>query len=205
MTDMTNTTVSTCNQCPKHCPIDNLQCGKGRRVLEVSKTEETENAYESTHSRDHRHKSEYGSRHGHSRKHKGELRHNWQSDSLEVLFHTCAHCLHHSARRHGQDNILSILNEKTPLTQKELQDMLHIQPGSMSEILTKLEDKGLIIRTRDESDRRKSILHLTKNGTKTAQRLSTDNRHSGFEVLTADEQAELKSLLKKLLSAWKNF
>ena len=81
--------------------------------------------------------------------------------------------------------------------------MLQIRPGSISEILTKLEAKGLIIRSRDKSDQRKSILELTSEGKKAAENLQEEDRPAMFDALNSQEQGELKKLLKKLLDSWK--
>ena len=49
-------------------------------------------------------------------------------------------------KRRGQEKILRILWEQGEISQRELQELLGIQPGSMSEIAAKLESKGLIVR-----------------------------------------------------------
>ena len=50
------------------------------------------------------------------------------------------------------------------LYQKELQYILGIRPGSMSEIVTKLEKRGLLVRKRDEKDMRRARLSITEEG-----------------------------------------
>jgi DNA-binding MarR family transcriptional regulator len=87
------------------------------------------------------------------------------------------------------------------MTQRELQDLLQIQPGSLSEVLTKLETKGMIVRSRDEEDRRRSILTLTETGRKAAEQ--KEERASLFAALSLQEQEELQQLLGKLLDSWK--
>ena len=104
----------------------------------------------------------------------------------------------------GQGSILTILSEKESMSQKELQDILRIQPGSLSEILTKLEQKGMITREKDEEDKRKSVISLTEAG-KAAVHEQTPrmDEKEMFDVLSEEEQTELKRLLKKLISFWK--
>lgn len=48
------------------------------------------------------------------------------------------------------------------VNQKQLQELLGIRPGSMSEMVIKLESKGLVSRAKDESDKRVTRLTLTK-------------------------------------------
>ena len=54
----------------------------------------------------------------------------------------------------SQQRILIILNEVGSITQRDLTMRLGIQPGSASEILSKLENAGLIQRAISETDRR---------------------------------------------------
>lgn len=64
----------------------------------------------------------------------------------------------------SQKRILIILNEVKSITQRDLTMRLGIQPGSASEILSKLETAGLILRTINETDRRTADISLTKQG-----------------------------------------
>ena len=64
----------------------------------------------------------------------------------------------------SQKRILIILSKLETITQKELTVRLGIQPGSVSEILTKLENAGLIIRQENETDHRTTTIQLTDLG-----------------------------------------
>lgn len=88
------------------------------------------------------------------------------------------------------------------MTQKELQEVLQIQPGSMSEILAKLEEKGLIVRNKDDEDKRRSVLTLTEAGRESVKEIQ-ENEKPLFGALDENEQEELKKLLGKLLESWK--
>lgn len=88
------------------------------------------------------------------------------------------------------------------MNQKELQEILQIQPGSMSELLAKLEEKELILRRKDDEDKRRSILTLTEAG-KTAAMEQQGEEKPLFGALDESEQEELKRLLGKLLDSWK--
>ena len=54
-----------------------------------------------------------------------------------------------------------MLAERGIITQRELQDMLGVQSGSLSEILNKVETCGYIMRRQNERDRRQMNLELT--------------------------------------------
>lgn len=170
-----------CNQCPNHCPITDLKCPRGRRALQG--TEENENIYS-----------------GHEG-HRGHHPHGdaVDEDNLESLMRACGHFLYHKGQRGGgQGGILSLLNKTDQISQKELQDMLRIQPGSLSEILMKLEKKGLIIRRKDEEDRRKSVLYLTEAGKAAVKEQDPRmGEQQLFDALSDEEKEQLKGLLKK--------
>ena len=107
----------------------------------------------------------------------------------------------------GQGRILRILCQQEQMSQKELQEILHIQPGSMSEIAAKLESKGLIARGRDEADKRKILLSITDEGrTWVNQRNAAairQQRAELFSSLSQEEQDTLQTLLGKLSADWK--
>lgn len=109
-------------------------------------------------------------------------------------------------KRRGQEKILRILWEHGEISQRELQELLGIQPGSMSEIAAKLEAKGLIARGRAEADRRKILLSLTEAGRTWLARQDEDHvrkrRAELFSALTPEEQRALGALLEKLCVDW---
>lgn len=89
------------------------------------------------------------------------------------------------------------------MTQKELQEALGVQPGSASEIISKLEDRGLVSRERDEEDRRRVVLRITEAGREQAEAASCEEKGQDlYEALSVEEQDTLKALLKKLLESW---
>ena len=101
----------------------------------------------------------------------------------------------------SQSLVLSILAGREALTQRELQQMLGIQPGSLSELVSKLEGKDYLVREKAK-DRRGNLLRITEEGRKaisSADELPEDN---SFAALTDEEQDQLALLLRKLLSHW---
>lgn len=109
-------------------------------------------------------------------------------------------------KRQGQMKILRILWERGEISQKELQEQLGIQSGSMSEIAAKLEAKALIVRGRAKSDRRKILLSLTRQGQDWLARQDEEHvrrrRSELFSALTQEEQQTLNTLLEKLRVDW---
>lgn len=127
------------------------------------------------------------------------------SQNLEKLVHELFHQLYLQKRNNGhmtQGKILKLLYKKGDISQKDMQDMLHIQSGSMSEIINKLERKELLIRIRDESDKRKMILHLTEKGKKDVETYTQNYKNDViqyFDVLSIEEKENLETILQKLL------
>ena len=108
--------------------------------------------------------------------------------------------------REGQRRILLMLNDAS-LSQRDLTRRLGIQPGSASEILSKLESGGLITRTPNEEDRRTTDIRLTDAGKELAGRVKEERRERRgemFSCLTEEDKEALVSLLEKLRSDWEN-
>ncbi|MCR4950109.1 MAG: MarR family transcriptional regulator [Solobacterium sp.] len=185
-----------CPHCENHCPADHPGCGRGVRYFEEDMEEDFRE--ERHHGRPH--DPEEGERHFCGRRH-GHPHHphpEWAGDpeSLEGLFVRCVRRMHHQHGRFGstQDRIIRILDENGgTMGQKSLQELMRVRPGSISEILTKMEEKGLIERKKDADDRRASLITLT-----TEDRPETPQT-SLFDVLTDEEKENLKQLLKKVL------
>ena len=77
------------------------------------------------------------------------------STKAVALLRRCGHILyHHIGEKRGQTRVLELLTEKKTLPQQQILEQLGVQPGSGSELLSKLEGRGLIERVRDEADNR---------------------------------------------------
>ena len=150
-----------CPCCPNHCQADALECGKGTRYFQ-------ENRSEGEHFREHHH----GQGHGFHGRCPGHL--NREDMSLEDIllyqFRSCTHFFRYGmGGKTGQQRILAMLAERGIITQRELQDMLGVQSGSLSEILNKVETCGYIMRRQNERDRRQMNLELTDSGMEAAR------------------------------------
>lgn len=126
----------------------------------------------------------------------------------KLLFklHKCVHYLHSGAHgRAGQERIISMLNEHGTMTQRELTELAGVRSASISEVLSKLEHRGMIERTKNEDDRRNIDVRLTDSGKNAlnahGQRMSDKEL---FECLSEEELNSLLSILDKLISHWSN-
>ncbi len=97
----------------------------------------------------------------------------------------------------AQKRILELLKDQENLSQRDLLHRLGIRPGSLSELLWKLEGRGWIARVQDESDKRRNLIRLTDEGRAAAEKNAALD--DPFSVLTDEEQETLRALLKKVL------
>ena len=121
-----------------------------------------------------------------------------EDDSLRSLLIRAAQSMHHPRAGASQELVLRILDREGSPDQQSLLRELRVRPGSLSELLGKLEQKGLIERERSESDRRRVIVRLTESGRQalTPGEAAADDP---FAVLTGEEQTALRALLEKVL------
>lgn len=105
----------------------------------------------------------------------------------------------------SQKRILIILREAGSMTQRELTERLGIQPGSVSEVIGKLEHAGLIVRTPSSVDRRTVDLQLSEAGMVQAEIAAEQRRlrhQEMFSCLSEEEKETLVALAEKLNADW---
>lgn len=105
----------------------------------------------------------------------------------------------------SQKRVLIILSEDGDISQRELTVRLGIKPASASELLTKLENNGLIERRPSKADRRTLIITLTDAGREIAENANNkrQERHEKmFDCFSGEEKEQLLSLLERLNEDW---
>ncbi|MBQ1506356.1 MAG: MarR family transcriptional regulator [Erysipelotrichales bacterium] len=168
-----------------------------------NREEEREHPFEG---RRHRHGPRGCRMHGERRPH--EPMNIGECEDLGMLLRITGHIMRHKAHhRFGmtQDRILRDLAEHPDRTQKDLMENLRVRPGSVSEILKKMEEKGLIERSREEEDHRMALITLTDEGRKALEGMSKEEPEEDLFVALSDEEKEtMKNLLKKVLKDWES-
>ena len=132
------------------------------------------------------------------------LRERIGNAGLMDLLAMAGRLMHHrpgAGAARGQQLILSILAGREGISQRELQQMLGVQPGSMSEIVSKLEKKDLVSREKGE-DRRGNLLRITDAGRQMIAGSTPTADDAAFEALDASERETLARLLRVLLTDW---
>ncbi|SDN39371.1 MarR family winged helix-turn-helix transcriptional regulator [Limosilactobacillus mucosae] len=102
---------------------------------------------------------------------------------------------------HGQGRVLFLLSKHENISQRELANLARIKPGSMTEILSRMERDGLIKRQRDESDKRIIHVRLTQAGADLAKENHQCHQwfcKTLFETLNDEEKAEFNRLILKV-------
>lgn len=181
---------TNCPCCNKHCSVEELRCRRGMEYFnnkdilnEQSLNDESENELSQ------------------------EIANEDFEQRLYKQIRACGRFLHHQGgRKAGQHRILTNLYENGKMTQRELQDIIDVKSGSLSEILNKVESHGYIQRSKNEHDKRLMDLELTSAGREAAVRMNKEEeefRQLLFVSLNEDEKEQLSTLLEKLLDNWK--
>ena len=123
-------------------------------------------------------------------------------ERLNRCLHQCGHYLHHYTAGPRQTMVIQLLQQHGPMSQKDIQETLQIQAGSVSELISKLERKGFLVRKQDEQDKRKVLISLTQTGLEFETKPYEQMLHERYGVLSEEEQQQLTGLLETLLSSW---
>lgn len=95
---------------------------------------------------------------------------------------------------------MMILWEKKVVTAKELGEKLYLDSGTLTPLLKKLENKGLVNRKRSEEDERNLIVSITREGEALKEKaVEIPQQMKRCIVLSLDETLQLYQLLYKLL------
>ena len=100
-----------------------------------------------------------------------------------------------------------IISQEEQITMGRLAQMLDLTPRAITGLMTGLEKKKLVTRTKDQSDGRITWLSLSEDGRGFLKNVRPDasRKLSGlFEVLTKKEQIELVRIIEKLTDHMKS-
>ena len=101
--------------------------------------------------------------------------------------------------------VLMVLWENDHVSVKEIGERLYLDSGTLTPLLNKLTDKGLIKKEKKPKDERELIVSLTKKGIDLKQRAKLiPPQIAGKVQLSKKEAKTLYTLLYKLLEGFKN-
>jgi DNA-binding MarR family transcriptional regulator len=113
--------------------------------------------------------------------------------AMEAYERSGLHPYHHA--------VLAVLDEGSRETQGAIADALGYDRGQLVGLLDELEDRGLVERRRDPSDRRRHIVRLTPAGKRALAKLRALARSLEDDFLASldeDERAQLHALVLRL-------
>ena len=99
----------------------------------------------------------------------------------------------------GQGRVLALLKAKPETTQRELSYLLDMRQQSLSELLSKLEEKGFVTREKSAEDGRVTVVRLTDAGAEAAPSPNEMGENAdALGCLDDDEQTQLETLTDKV-------
>lgn len=104
----------------------------------------------------------------------------------------------------SQCDVLFTLGDTEGLAFKDLSNQSHVTGGTLTPVLNRMEDKGLVVRCKHPSDSRQIIVRLTPEGQALYEETflpMVDDVRARLEALPPDEQAQLIGLLDKVARA----
>ena len=155
----------------------------------------------------HRHEHEHGPegchRHGEGEGH-GCHRHEEGHGPMHGPGHGPGHCRRQN-QAFGRERVLEVISRyEGGVRQKTLTEELRINPSSVSEMISKLENDGYVKRAVDPADKRATLISLTELGEARTAELSDERNErldKAFGALADDEKEQLIALLEKLTEA----
>ena len=110
---------------------------------------------------------------------------------------------HEKMRAFAQARLLTMLLQyEKGVRQKVLAESMNINPSSTSELISKLEQEGYVIRTVDPDDKRATLISLTEVGRARAYELEDERAEkfsNVFRNLDDKEKEKLLELLEKVM------
>lgn len=104
----------------------------------------------------------------------------------------------------GQPKILEYLSENDGAVQVDIAKACHIDPATVTSLLSRLEKNGLVERRMKEENRRYWYVHLTEAGRTEAEYVKEAFYESEREALDGFEEKEITVLLDCLQRIRKN-
>ncbi|CCH76621.1 putative MarR-family transcriptional regulator [Nostocoides japonicum T1-X7] len=100
-----------------------------------------------------------------------------------------------------QARALRVVGDLEPVRPGVLAERLHIAPRSVTDVVDALDERGLLTREADPSDRRATVLRLTDEGWRIRRAIQSARRDEAdeyFAVLSEEDRATLLRILHEL-------
>jgi DNA-binding MarR family transcriptional regulator len=97
--------------------------------------------------------------------------------------------------------VVRVVNGRGPISQREISDLLGLDPSDLVSILDRLEEQGLIERRRDPDDRRRNVVVITEEGRPLAEHLTQISARAEAAALARLSPAERRELARLISRA----
>lgn len=104
----------------------------------------------------------------------------------------------------GQPKVLDFLKNHDGAVQKDIAKGCHIEPASLSTILTGMEKSGLIIRETNENNRRNLYIYMTDKGKAICEQIIKHFSEIEKKALSGFTEEETENILAYLTKIHKN-
>lgn len=94
--------------------------------------------------------------------------------------------------------IMFFVHQNSFLTATEIARSLNMEKGSLTTLIDQLEEVGLVIRSEDNYDRRRSLISLTQDGKALIEAIADESIRRMGEILTKADSDELHKLADSL-------
>ena len=102
----------------------------------------------------------------------------------------------------GQGRVLALLSAKPETTQRELSFLLDMRQQSLSELLSKLEEKGYVTREKSADDGRVTVVRLTEAGAEAAPNPDEmEQQADALDCLDDEERAQFEKTVEKITAS----
>ena len=121
------------------------------------------------------------------------------------MMHQISYLMQTQEKFRGQGRLLVLLNRYGALTQRELIELTGRRSATLSEQLEGMEKAGLIVRRKNEQDKRNVDVELTEQGKLAAAKAFQNRQAYADELFAAVPQRkkqQLAGLLDALLHTW---
>ena len=103
----------------------------------------------------------------------------------------------------GQATLLCVLFQQDGMTQSEIAEQLSVQGATVTNMLQRLEEAGLVVRRRDAEDNRLVRVYLTEAGHEKERSINAQfgsMQELIFQGLSDEERALLRKWLEKIIA-----
>ncbi|MEZ4671844.1 MAG: MarR family transcriptional regulator [Anaerolineae bacterium] len=122
---------------------------------------------------------------------------------LSQMFRTISDLFSDEVDMHrGQAVVLCTVAKLDGMTQSEIAQQLSVQGATITNMLQRMEEAGLVVRRRDPDDNRLVRVYVTETGRAKEQELNEQFQNMQkaiFQNINDSERAELRRLLRQVL------